>query len=390
MNHFDLIVIGGGPAGIFAAIAHKKLGRSVLVLEKSNALLSKILLSGGGRCNLTNATFDPKELCKNYPRGAKELLGPFYKFQPRDTIHFFEKKGIKLKVEKDGRVFPASNSAKTIYDCLLKEVKEQAILVKLNQKITFIKKEENGFSIKASSQTYGCQKLLLATGSSKDGHFFAKELGHSIEKPFPALFAFKLGPSLKELSGISTTACLKIKDSSLSTMGDILFTHFGLSGPAVLRLSSFGAKELDGSSLIEINWAKMSEEAVFLKLKNFLKHHPKKSLKSYNIFSLPDRVWKKFLKDLSLNEQKAISNKMLQMLAKKLTSDTYKFLGKSPHKNEFVTCGGISLSEVNFNTMESKLCKGLYFAGEILDIDGLTGGFNFQNAWTSGFIAGSS
>jgi len=392
---FDLIIIGGGPAGVFAAITYKRLypDSSILVLEKSQALLSKILISGGGRCNLTNASSDPSSLVKNYPRGEKELLGPFNRFGPKDIMKFFEDRNVKLKIEKDGRVFPLSNSAHTIRDCLLNEMKTLGIETKLDQKIINLIKKEDGFLVETNNKTYLSKKLILSSGSSIEGYKCAKNLGHRIEKPLPSLFAFKITPSLEELSGISLPfVTVKIKGSSFSQSGPLLFTHFGLSGPAILKLSSFGAKHLhEKDTHLEINWIAISEEEAFSKLSNCKKQNPEKTLLSQNIFTLPQRVWRKFLDesdDLKKN-LKDISLKTLRKFAEKLTRDAYEFCGKSPHKNEFVTCGGVVLNEINFKTMESKICPNLYFAGEILDIDGLTGGFNFQNAWTTGFIAGS-
>ncbi len=389
----DLIILGAGPAGIFAAITYKTRfpDSSILILESTDSPLSKILISGGGRCNLTNATFDPKDLVKNYPRGEKELLGPFYIFQPKDIMSFFEMRNIKLKVEKDGRVFPFSNKAATIKDCLLSELAKLKIEIELNSNILSLKKG-SFFSLTGDKKTYDSKSLLLATGSSRKGFAFAKELGHSIQSPLPSLFAFDITPPLGDLSGVSLNASMRIQDSSFSETGALLITHRGFSGPLVLKLSSLAARHIHEKPkpLLEINWILISEEEAFSKLLNFKKNEASKTLLSQNIFSLPQRLWRKFLELHNLIKPLEHISKMdLSKFAHALTHDHYLFSGKSQNKNEFVTCGGVCLNEVNFKTMESKICPNLYFAGEILDIDGLTGGYNFQNAWTTGFIAGS-
>ena len=352
MSARDLIVVGGGAAGIFAALRAKSChpDARVLLLEKTAVLLAKVRISGGGRCNVTHSCFDPKQLVQNYPRGNKELLGPFHRFGPRDTIEWFQGRGITLKTEKDGRIFPATDSSETIIQCLLGEAKKLGVEIALRQRIQAIEKTEGGFSLHLKEEEpLHCKKLLLATGSNSQGYAWAKELGHTIQTPLPSLFTFNVPTSpLKELSGIVVQDCeIHLKGTSLRQRGPVLITHFGFSGPAVIKLSAWAAPylfEKNYQADLIIHWMPGSSP-------------------------LPKRLRKK----LAAMEE-----------------DCYRIEGKTTHKEEFVTCGGVTLKEVHFKTMESKICPGLYFAGEILDIDGVTGGFNFQNAWTTGFIAGSN
>jgi len=349
-----------------------------------------VRVSGGGRCNVTHSCFDPTLLIQNYPRGGQELRGPFHRFQPRDTVQWFESRGVTLKAEVDGRIFPITDSSETIIQCLLDEAKKVGVEIFMRQKIDKVVKTDEGFDL----GTYQTQKLLLATGSGTDGHAWATQLGHTIQKPVPSLFTFNVPNSpLKELSGISVEwAELKIVGTQLSQKGPLLITHFGFSGPAALKLSAWGARALNEKQYqvdLAVNWLpelKLSQILeLFMQLK---KDAPQKTLLSENPFKFAKNLWKTLLNDeRRLND---ISLKDLQALAQKLHENIYQVDGKTTHKEEFVTCGGVTLKEVQFKTMESKICPGLYFAGEILDIDGVTGGFNFQNAWTTGFIAGSS
>ena len=342
-----ITVIGGGAAGIFAALAAKKRAPHipVVVLEKTAVLLSKVKISGGGRCNVTHACFDPKKLIENYPRGGQELLGPFHRFQPQDTIDWFEERGVKLKTEPDGRIFPTTDSSSTIINCLLNEAKKLGVEIRLRERID---KPPEG-------------KLILATGSSLEGYKLAESFGHTIQPPVPSLFTFNVPTSpLKDLSGIATIAKVTLVGSSFTQTGPLLITHFGFSGPAILKLSAWGARFLHEKNYhaeIEINWLPGTK----------------------TLQELPKNLLKKF------KQQPEI-----QKLESRLHHDRYQVDGKTTHKEEFVTCGGVTLKEIDFRTMESKLHPGLYFAGEILNIDGITGGFNFQNAWTTGYIACTS
>lgn len=396
----DLIVIGGGAAGIFGAIWAKEThpDAKVTLLEKSAVLLAKVRVSGGGRCNVTHSCFDPKLLVQNYPRGGKELLGPFHQFQPQDTIEWFEERGVKLKTEADGRMFPVTDSSETIIQCLLNEAKKVGVEILLRQRVQNIRRIDEGFELELPDGQLKCKRLLLATGSSQEGLAWAEKLGHTIQKPVPSLFTFNVPTSpLKELSGISLkSAELKIRGSNLTQKGPLLITHFGFSGPAALKLSAWGARYLHEKEYkvgLSINWLPDSteEQLLFLLLK-FKEQSGQKYLFSENLFNLPKSLWRALLEQTSdtlMRKLVDIPRKDLQLLAKKLHEDIYQVDGKTTNKEEFVTCGGVTLKEINFKTMESKLCPGLFFAGEILDIDGVTGGFNFQNAWTSAFLAGT-
>ncbi len=398
---YELIVIGGGAAGIFAAIAAKEARREarVALLEKSAVLLAKVRISGGGRCNVTHACFDPHALTQNYPRGSKELLGPFHRFQARDTMDWFESRGVKLKAEADGRIFPETNRSETIIDCLLSHAKELGIEIYLKERIQSVSKMEEGFEIQCRERKFSCRSLLLATGSSSEGYKIAEQFGHTIVNPVPSLFTFNVPSSpLKELSGISFEKVqVQIKGAPLLQTGPLLITHFGFSGPAPLKLSAWAARYLFEKEYhvdLIINWLpQFSKQEIFKQLAEIKKSSGTKKLLSENIFKFPKSFWHLFLDLLGENFKKRIneiSQKDLQLLADKLHEDCYQVEGKTTHKEEFVTCGGVALKEVHFKTLESKICPHLFFAGEILDIDGVTGGFNFQNAWTTGFIAGTS
>lgn len=399
---YDVIIIGGGAAGIFAALSAKAARPSakVTLLEKSAVLLSKVRISGGGRCNVTHSCFDPHLLSQHYPRGEKELVGPFHRFQPRDTIQWFESRGVSLKTEEDGRMFPVTDHSETIIECLLSEAKKLGVEILLKQRISSITKTEAGFEIhyKEGSSLF-CRNLILATGNSPEGHAWAQQLGHTIQSPVPSLFTFNVPTSaLKELSGIAVErAKLHIAESHYSQTGPLLITHFGFSGPAALKLSAWGARYLHEKSYqvtLIINWLpQFTKETILNQLQLIKKQQPQKLLFSDNPFKFPRNLWKVLLEQTSSSFEKKladISFKDLQLLSEKLHADPYKVEGKTTHKEEFVTCGGITLKEVNFKTMESKICLGLFFAGEVLDIDGITGGFNFQNAWTTGYISGNA
>jgi len=393
----EFVTIGGGAAGVFAALAAKEAypAANVVLLEKSAVLLSKVRVSGGGRCNVTHACFEPRRLIHNYPRGSKELLGPFHRFQPLDTIAWFEKRGVRLKTEADGRMFPITDSSQTIIDCLIGQAKTLGVEIRFKQKIDRITFNDGKFNIFfVDGEEVHASKLLLATGSSPEGYQWAKNLGHTIQNPVPSLFTFNIPHfPLTHLSGISLeSVTVKLENTDLSQTGPLLITHFGLSGPAVLKLSAFGARYLHSwgyKSAVSINWLPShSEEQLFQTLRILKQHQPAQSLRTANPFRLPKNLWNALLDFAKDDKLISFTDKDLRKVAQKLKHDVYQIDGKTTHKEEFVTCGGISLHEVDFKTLQSKICPGLYFAGEILDIDGVTGGFNFQNAWTTGYLVG--
>ncbi len=399
-NLLKVIIIGGGAAGFFAAICAKAGNPTldVTILEKSAQLLSKVRISGGGRCNVTHNCFDPKELVKNYPRGAKELLGPFHVFQPRDMVDWFAKRGVELKKEADGRMFPITDSSSTIIDCLMKEAEDLGVRIERQAKIESIICADDGFTLNTKDGHIKAQRVVLATGSSKGGYEFVRSFGHKVKELVPSLFTFNIPDFVfTELSGISMpNATVSIHKGKFSQKGPLLITHFGFSGPAALKLSAFCARELFKANYeiaLKVNWVSLKEQEVAEKLLQEKKRNPTIAIGNISLYGMPKSLLRGFLMRLGIKYVAKLSSctqKDLNRLANLLTSDIFNVSGKTTNKSEFVTCGGIDLKEVNFKTMESKIIEGLFFAGEILDIDGITGGFNFQNAWTTGFIAGSS
>lgn len=396
---YDVIVLGGGAAGVFAAIHAKEASphASVVLLEKSSSLLGKVRISGGGRCNVTHACFDPNLLVKHYPRGEKELLGPFHRFNPQHTVEWFAKQGVTLKTEEDGRMFPTTDSSSTIIDTLLHAASKANVEIRIKQHVNTIEHREGLFYCQGEDFTLVTKNLILATGSNPQGWKWAEQLGHTITSPVPSLFTFNVPTSpLKGLSGIAVNpVSIHLPGFAKTYEGPLLITHFGFSGPAVLKLSAFGARFLHEHQYhteLVINWLpSLSEQAILDTLLKVKGTSPLKTLISDNPFTLPKNLWKTFVGVTEASKPLAeISNAFLKTLAHTLHHSTYLIEGKTTHKEEFVTCGGVHLKEITFKTMESKRCPRLFFAGEILDIDGITGGFNFQNAWTTGFIAGSA
>ncbi|WP_456377581.1 NAD(P)/FAD-dependent oxidoreductase [Lutibacter sp.] len=395
------IIIGGGAAGFFAAINAAELNPEleVLILEGSNNVLQKVKASGGGRCNVTNACFTPNELVEFYPRGKKELLGPFHKFMTGDTMEWFENRGISLKIEDDNRVFPESNSSQTIIDCFLKSAKNAGVKVQTSTRVDAIEKENEKFIIKTASENFIADYLLIATGSNSKVWSMIENLGHAIAEPVPSLFTFNIfDKRIKEIPGISVPkATVKVLHSKLEAQGPLLITHWGLSGPVILKLSAWGALELyqKGYSFeIEVNWLSTKPETVLNILKSVKKEQAKKQVIVRSAFSdISKRLWEQFViaTQIPTDAQWAqLSNRDLENLANQLAKSTFKVSGKSTFKEEFVTAGGVDLKEINFKRFESKLHKNLFFAGEVLNIDAITGGFNFQNAWTGGWIVANS
>ncbi len=398
----DIIIIGGGAAGIFAAIntAKKKPKTKISVFEASKKLLSKVLISGGGRCNVTNYTLDPKELTHNYPRGGKELLGPFTTFGVKETMGWFDTHGVALKVEKDKRVFPKSNTSQTIADCLLEEAKNHNISIHPGEKVYSISKDKTAdrFFLKTNTSEHTATSVLIASGGNEKSFSLAESLGHRIVPPVPSLFTFTItDPLITDLAGISfqeVEAKLPLDSKKFRHRAPLLITHWGLSGPAIIVLSSKAARVLhqeNYNTKLHINFIpRYSLDEAKEILTNFRSAHLQKQLTSLNPFSLPASFWQRLISILFSEENlqyQELSKTKIDLIVQKLSSCCFTIQGKGVFKEEFVTAGGVSLKEVNFKTMESKLVKNLFFAGEVLDIDGVTGGFNFQSAWTTAWIA---
>jgi predicted Rossmann fold flavoprotein len=396
-----IAVIGGGAAGFFAAIHAAGKGIEVSVFEKTPKLLSKVKVSGGGRCNVTHRPMEISKLVQNYPRGEKFLKKVFKHFSIGDTFSWFESRGVSLKTEADGRVFPISDSSQTIIDTLFSEVQKLGIKIHLSTGIKEINPAEGYFELISEKGVFRANRVIIACGGSpkKDGYSFLRSLNHSIIDPIPSLFTFNTpGESLRELMGLSVPdALVRIEGTKLNYRGPVLVTHWGISGPAVLKLSAFGAKWLYDQQYkgrAVINWdAKIKEEEYLAQIQIYSKAHPNRKILSHPLFSIPIRLWEHFceksgieLNRLYGNLSKKESNKLVQHLFCYIL----EINGKTTFKEEFVTAGGISLNEVNAESMESNIHPNLYFAGEILDIDGITGGFNFQAAWSTGFLAGKS
>ncbi|TNF28388.1 MAG: NAD(P)/FAD-dependent oxidoreductase, partial [Bacteroidetes bacterium] len=394
--------IGGGAAGFFAAIHAKENhpNAAVTIFEKSQKVLAKVKVSGGGRCNVTNGTDSIAELVKGYPRGEKQLKKAFSSFNNRDTRAWFEQRNVKLYTQEDGRVFPVSDDSQTIIDCLLHETRRHRIDIRTRIGVTNIETHETG--IELSFQGTGSavfDKVIIATGGSpkRSGFDWLESLGHEIVEPVPSLFTFNMpNESITELMGVvADNALINIQGTKLKSNGPLLITHWGMSGPAVLKLSAFGARilsEMNYQFKVQVNWAgEPNNEKVTKVLTEALESTPNKLASNVKPFVLPDRLWQFLLQRSEIQEGKKaneLSKKQLNKLVNTLTNDVYSVSGKTTFKEEFVTCGGVSLSSVNFNTMESRVVPNLYFAGEVLDIDGITGGYNFQAAWTTGYIAG--
>jgi predicted Rossmann fold flavoprotein len=393
----DVVVIGGGAAGFFAAIACAEAGKRVVILEKGRDVLAKVRISGGGRCNVTHACYDPKTLTSRYPRGGKALLGPFHKFQPRDTVKWFESRGVKLKTEPDGRVFPVSDRSQTVIDALTSAAAGAGVRVRAGAAIDAVSADANGFRVRLKSgEDVRAGKLLLATGSNAQGWQWARDLGHAVEPPVPSLFTLTVpGKRLEGLAGVSVeNARLAVAGTKLRQTGALLITHWGLSGPAALKLSAWGARELCDrgyQATLEVAWTDAGRADAETALRAAKAAHPRKAVASQSPFPLPRRLWERLARLAGVPEDRRwadLTAAELRALAGETSEGRYEMKGKSAFKEEFVTCGGVRLDEVDFRTMESRLKQGLYFAGEVLDIDGVTGGFNFQSAWTTGWLAG--
>ena len=399
-SKYDIIIIGGGAAGFFTAInlVEKNPKLRVAILERGKSVLEKVRISGGGRCNVTHACFVPNDLVKFYPRGERELKGPFHQFCSGDTIEWFEKHGVELKIEEDGRMFPISDSSQTIIDCFLNATQKLKIDVLTGHSVQELYQGENYWKISTNQDVFSCQKVIMTTGSNPKIWELLQSLGHSIVPPVPSLFTFNIKDvRIKDLMGVATNAAVKVKNSKLNATGPLLITHWGMSGPGILRLSAWGARELAEKKYhfaIQVNWIPgYSFDEIVEELRTIKEENAKKLVTKYAQFNLPKRLWESLTKAATISEETKwadVNKKQLHLLAEQLTNGEFQVNGKSTFKEEFVTAGGIDLKEVNFKTMESKILSNLYFAGEILNIDAITGGFNFQNAWTDGFIAANA
>ncbi len=401
MKKYDIIIIGGGAAGFFAAIniAEQNPKLKVAILEKAKEGLQKVKISGGGRCNVTHAEFIPQELILNYPRGEKELLGPFHQFMTGDTIAWFEKRGVELKIEEDGRMFPISNTSQTIIDCFLNEVQKHQVDVFYSQNVTKIEAlDPLGFDVLTKNEHYSCEKLVVATGSSVKFWKLIENLGHTISQPVPSLFTFDIQDDrIKDIPGVvAQHVSVAVIGTDLYSEGPLLITHVGMSAPAILKLSAFGAIELAKRNYqfeIQINFINQIFEDCLKSLKDFKQHFAKKTVSKSTQFNLPKRLWHKLVLASAIDVEARwadLNKNQLEAFTSQLTEAVFQVNGKSTFKEEFVTAGGVELKEVNFKTFESKLFPNMYFAGEILNIDAVTGGFNFQNAWTGGYIVAKS
>ena len=446
MSSQRVIVVGGGAAGFFAAstCAEAAPDAEVTVLERGPQFLAKVRISGGGRCNVTHACFDARELTTHYPRGGRALLAPFKNFQASNTVAWFESRGVKLKTETDGRMFPVSDSSATIMDCLMNAAKAAGVRLRLNCGVEHVAKRAGGFEVTIANKTSTlsppleerggvrrpiqinertprlgplpavrgegeimageiifCDRLLLATGGCRVAAAgqLAVSLGHTLEPPVPSLFTFHIeSPWLRSLAGISVGAAeVSVPAARLRERGPLLVTHCGLSGPAILRLSAWGARALHKFNYqfpLQVNWLPLFHaEAIAAKLKSHQAVQPARLVVNVPVMPLPLRLWEQLVLAAGVARDTrwaALSRAAQHRLVQQLIRTEFSVTGKSLNRDEFVTCGGVRLGEVNFKTMESKVCPGLFFAGELLDIDGVTGGFNFQAAWTTGWLAGKA
>jgi predicted Rossmann fold flavoprotein len=398
----NIVAIGGGAAGFFGAIAcgSANPSASVTLLEAGKEPLAKVRISGGGRCNVTHSCFDPARLVTFYPRGGKALRGAFTRFQPKDTIAWFESRGVKIKTESDGRMFPVSDNSESIVNCLQDAAEKAGVRVMTHSPVAAVERSGEGFIVELKrGDRIPADKVLIATGSSPFGYRLAKETGHSIEPPVPSLFTFQIkDPRLQDLLGVSVEkVSVRLAGTKLEQTGPLLITHWGMSGPAILKLSAWGARVLHDRRYrmpLLVNWlVDHNPESLREALLQTKMEYPKRKILNHCPFDLPKRLWQSLARYSGVKEETPwaeLSKTALNQLVQELNRGEYEIGGKGVFKEEFVTCGGVILKEVDFKTMESRICPGLYFAGEVLDIDGVTGGFNFQSAWTTGYLAGRS
>lgn len=402
MNYYDLIVVGGGASGFFTAInvARQNPSLKILIMERGKEVLQKVKISGGGRCNVTHAEFIPNELTKKYPRGEKELKGPFHNFMTGDVMEWFEERGVPLKIEDDGRVFPVSNTSQTIIDCFLNEANNYNIEIVTSELVAnFQTKENNDWEVVTKSgKQLTAKKIAIATGSQVKTWKQLEALGLKLVAPVPSLFTFNCNDDrIKSLPGVATKAALTVKKAKLKSEGPVLITHWGFSGPAVLKLSAWGARELhdlEYDFTLHINWT-LTEN--FESCKEYLLSEKNDNSRQFVIknplFDLPRRLWEQLILASEITEKQRwgdINKKQVIALATQLTLCAFEIKGKSTFKDEFVTAGGVDLKEVNFKTFEANKLPNCYIVGEALNVDAITGGFNFQNAWTSGYLAANA
>lgn len=401
MKQHRILIAGGGAAGFFAALAaaEQNPAARIMICEATAHPLAKVRVSGGGRCNVTHACLEPDGLVRRYPRGGRELRGPFHRWGPRETVAWFAAHGVELKTEADGRMFPATDNSATIVDCLRRSAEAMGVTVRTQCGVRAVRP---GFAVDLTTgETMACDRLLLATGGTKGsgGFEIARRFGHEIVPPVPSLFTFHVDdPRLSGLAGVSVAeVAVSVPGTRLRESGPLLITHDGLSGPAILKLSAWGARVLhdcDYRFVLAVNWlAPRTRDQVMAELERWGREHPRRQVVSGSPFGLPQRLWERLVEAGAVPPctlWSAMSKAGGRALASQLVQGELAVDGKSLFKEEFVTCGGVRLREVDFRTMESRLCPGLYFAGEVLDIDGLTGGFNFQAAWTTGWLAGQA
>ena len=389
-----VIIIGGGASGFFTAANIDTKLYDVTILEQNSDVLQKVKISGGGRCNVSHACFDPRELVQFYPRGNKELLSVFTKFQPGDTMNWYEEHGVALKIEDDNRIFPESNSSQSIIDCLVNECKKKNVKILTKQTVTEILPQENGYKIHTTDQNYFADYVVFSTGSSPKAFKILEKLGHQIIAPVPSLFTFNIkNEILKDLMGTSFQYVnIEIPKLNLEESGSLLITHWGLSGPAILKLSAWGARELAALKYqfeIIVNFIGTDSEDALEIFRNFKENEPKKSIGQSKIFDITNRFWQRilFVSGIDTAKQLAnINNKEMQKIIENLCCCRINVTGKSTFKEEFVTAGGVDLKEMDFKTMKSKKLPNFYISGEVLNIDAVTGGFNFQACWSEGWL----
>ena len=396
LDIYDIIIAGGGAAGYFSAIniAKNNPDLKIIILEKSQKTLDKVRISGGGRCNVTHACWEPKELVKFYPRGHKELLGPFHQFMCGDMLMWLDEHEVPTKIENDGRIFPASNKSTSIIDCFNKLIDQYKIEIRLSEGLEDFTGSKGNFEIETTlGNKLKCTNLVIACGSSKKIWETLKNKGINITTPVPSLFTFKIeDPLIAGLPGLSVeNAEVSIEGFKMKTSGPVLITHWGLSGPGILKLSSWAARylnEKDYKYKVHINWINKSESDVIQEIQKIKIESGKKEVLSHNPYGVPKRLWKNMMWITEINEINwaDLNKRHMQALASILTNCGFDADGRSINKDEFVTSGGVTLSQINFKNMELKNIPGIYMAGEILDIDALTGGFNFQAAWTEAWL----